>query len=438
MKKANLALPHLGAFESTKLMGSRSDILGTTRHIQQWHLDLSLLREAGISQLRYSAPWHRIERRPGVFDWRWMDQPMRFFESTGMDPIIDPLHHISFPDWLDQGFAHPEFPVLYERFVLAFQARYPFVKRYTIFNEPLPTTLFCSLTGMWYPHGTTDQEFVRMAINVGRAICRTSAAMRRANSGVRFIHVDTCEFHQAHDVASESWVEFANHRRFLMHDLVLGRIGTDHPLYLYLVENGADGDELRWFKDNPTPIDILGLDYYSHCEMEWKFSTVKRRPDIWKSPVHALGFASIAREYEQRFQLPIMLTETNLRGTICERLTWLKFMEEQCEMLLSTGSDLRGFCWYPSIDSTDWCHQCTKATRTVDPQGIWWLDRKRVHRHASELSQTYAQLAQGLLTSADIPAYRFSRSLQTKLRGHVKLMRHWTKWLDQRPRRIAA
>ena len=60
-------------------------------------------------------------------------------------------------------------------------------------------------------------------------------------------------------------------------------------------------------------------------------------------------------------------------------------MEEQTAAL-SEQADVRGFCWYPSIDSTDWCHVCARSTVTVDPQGIWYLDRDRYVRYPSELS----------------------------------------------------
>src|SRR5436305_1628176 len=100
--------PHLGAFESTKLGRSGTDILGTTHHIELWQPDLQMLHSASIRQLRYSVPWHRIEQEYGVFDFSWMDGPMQFMYDHGMDPILDPLHHVSFPDWLDQGFSNEE------------------------------------------------------------------------------------------------------------------------------------------------------------------------------------------------------------------------------------------------------------------------------------------------------------------------------------------
>jgi beta-glucosidase/6-phospho-beta-glucosidase/beta-galactosidase len=123
--------PHLGAFESTKLLGSGTDILGTTRHIERWQSDLEMLRSASLTELRYSVPWHRIERVPGTFDFSWFDLPMEYMRRHGMRPILDPIHHISFPDWLDDGFLNPRFPDLYSRFLAAVAQRYPWVRSYT-------------------------------------------------------------------------------------------------------------------------------------------------------------------------------------------------------------------------------------------------------------------------------------------------------------------
>src|SRR4051794_6996490 len=105
-------------------------------------------------------------------------------------------------------------------------------------------------------------------------------------------------------------------------------------------------------------------------------------------------------------------------------------MEEQCEVLAS-AVDFRGFCWYPSIDSMDWCHLCKMATGTVDPQGIWSLDDERWNRYANELSFYYVQLAKEQISAADLPAYRFSSEAAPYLAPFEKLMTHWTGWRDQ-------
>jgi beta-glucosidase len=435
MNKVELLRPeatysHVGAFESTKLIGSDTDILGTTRHIELWRSDLELLRSSSITRLRYSAPWHRIEREPGRFDFSWFDQPMTYMRDQGLTPILDPLHHVSFPDWLQGGFSNRDFPNLYTRFITQLARRYPWANLYTVFNEPLPTTLFCSYTGGWYPHQASDECFVRMSVNVARAICLASAALERECPKVQFIHIDTCEVHRPTDHESEQWSDFANARRFLLHDLILGRVCKSHVLYPYLERHGFTSDVMDWFAANRARIDILGLDYYIHSEIEWHWDQTLGRPNIsWpvKDPV---GFTAVALDYIDRYQVPVMLSETNLRGSYLDRLTWLKFMEEQCEAL-ADRTDFRGFCWYPSIDSTDWCHFCTKATGTVDPQGIWRLDPSRSTRHASELSDYYVRLAKGNVRSADLPAYSFTRETARNLGGYEKLMSHWTNWREQ-------
>ncbi len=413
---------HLGGFESTHIFGSGKDILGTTRHIEFWQQDLSLLLQAGISRLRYSIPWHRIEPRPAEFDWSWIDGPMEFMRHNGMQPIVDPLHHTSFPVWLSDGFLNPEFPGLYERFIDRISDRYGWVTQYTVVNEPLATTLFCSLTGMWYPHLASERNFVAMSLQVARCMCQCIGLLKRKNKEAQIVHVGTCEHHLAIDNLSAPWVSHANERRFLMLDLILGRLDANHPLRSYLKLHGAANDDLAWFLDHQESIDILGLDYYLHSEMEWFWCEEKQRPDIHPLCQHPLGFAAVAEQYMDRYQTPAMLTETNLRGTVPERITWLKFMEEQCEKLFLSGRDLRGFCWYPSIDTTDWSNACTKCTEIVDPQGIWTLDSERVIRHESELSRIYGALARREITSKDIPAHAFDPELENRLRSYFPLM----------------
>jgi len=414
--------PHLGGFESTHIFGRGQDILGTTRHIEFWQEDLNLLLQAGITSLRYSIPWHRIEAWAGEFDWSWIDGPMQFMKSAGMQPIVDPLHHTSFPTWLQDGFLHPEFPALYERFLNAVSDRYGWVTKYTIINEPLPTTLFCSYTGMWYPHRRSYHDFVSMTMQVAKAICMCGRMLKRKNDQIELVDVGTAEHHRATDTETRLWVEHANARRFLMVDLVLGRVDCDHPLYAYLVQHGATEDDLRWFRDHPTEIDTLGLDYYIHSEMEWFWNKHTKSPDIHPVNHSQRGFASIAEDYGDRYGLPLMLTETNIRGTVQERLSWLKFMEQQCERVALSGHEFRGFCWYPSIDSTDWANACTRCTKIVDPQGIWTLDSSRSTRHGSELSRVYGSLARGEITSRDIPAHEFGSELKRRLRGYLPMM----------------
>jgi beta-glucosidase/6-phospho-beta-glucosidase/beta-galactosidase len=327
---------------------------------------------------------------------------MEFMRSHNMAPILDPLHHTSFPAWLSDGFLHPEFPVLYVQFLRKLAQRYPWARHYTLFNEPLPTVLFCSYTGMWYPHLTSDRSFVAMLLQVGRAICLGFKALSDVIHP-HLVHVETCEHHQAVDELSANWARFLNMRRFLVTDLILGRVSHTHPLYLYLLNNGATEHDLDWFVGHRARIDVLGLDYYPHSELDWHCPCDKQTFHTSSRIDHPHGFASVAKDYITRFELPIMLAETNIVGSVAERISWLKLMEEQCERLVLSGVDLRGFCWYPSIDTTDWSNGCTKYTGQIDPQGIWSLREGSFERVDTELSDIYGRLARGEIKSSDIP-----------------------------------
>ncbi len=112
-------------------------------------------------------------------------------------------------------------------------------------------------------------------------------------------------------------------------------------------------------------------------------------------------------------------------------------MVEQCE-ILKARLDARqigfhGFCWYPFIDSTDWCSLVRRADGKIDPQGIYYLSHKCRQRNASELSEIYASLASGEISSRDIPAYNFQPRLARQLKGFLPLMSHW-QWRDSFPR----
>jgi beta-glucosidase/6-phospho-beta-glucosidase/beta-galactosidase len=417
----------LSGFESTHIFGSSTDVLETTGHLTRLQEDFALVRRCGLRELRYSAPWHRIERVRGQYDWQWMDEALTHLRASGVDPILDPLHHTSFPDWLEGGFANPEFPELYLKFVTAIAERYPWIWQYTVVNEPFVTTWFCGHEGKWYPFGTGDTTFVPMLMNVIEAIVSTSRMLVETLPEVRLVHVDAAEAHRAIDKESEPHAIRSNHLRFLVPDLVLGRVDKDHALYNYLIDNGARDEQLAKFRAEPARIDVMGLDYYSHCELEWCV-TGRVLPNTAPQ-----GLVPTALEYAERYRLPLMLTETNIRGFVSDRISWLKFMVEQCEEIErrigEMGLSFEGFCWYPFIDSTDWCSLVTKANCNIDPQGIYWLEKGTLRRNASELSEIFAALARGQITSKDIPAYRFRPPVDEALAALMPKMAHWN-WMD--------
>lgn len=410
----------LTGFESTYIPGSDTDVLTGTRHDTRWREDLRLVRDSGIRRLRYPIPWHRIERTRGQYDWSWTDAAFAELRALGLSPIADLVHHTSYPRWLGEGFLDPTFGPSYTAFCAAVAARYPWVREFTVFNEPLPTTLLCTEFGVWPPARRGADAFYRMAFAVARAICTATAAIRAEQPAARFIHVDTAEGHGAFDAASESFAAHLNRRRFLFHDLILGRVDADHPLWPSLRDHGGmTRDDLRWFRGHAARIDVLGLDYYAHCEHQF------HRDGAFCPSRAPRGFAALAREYHARYGLPLMLTETNIRGYVSDRISWLRYMVEECETLVAEGLPFEGFTWFPFIDSTDWDSLLRRANGHIDPVGLYFLQDDDLARHDSELTRLYGGLARGELASDDLPAYRFLPPVAEQLAGWEPRLRDW-------------
>ncbi len=403
----------MSGFESTYIFGSGSDVLDHTCHRHNWRADLDSVRESGVHTLRYPAPWHKIEAIRGRYDWQWMDGVMEHMHKIGLDPILDPLHHTSFPEWLQGGFLHPNFIESYRAFLNALAARYPWVRRYTPVNEPMLTALFCGRLGIWHPQGRKNSTFLRMLLNLGRVYAIVTEDLRRRNDQTEIIYIGTCEHHASLHPGSDRLVRFLNLRRFMMLDLLLREV--DPSLVPLFHRAGIEDSELEWFREHRTRIDVLGLDYYAHSEKEWTRGRVRH---VSEQP---RGFASVAQDYVARYRLPIMLGETNLRGLVTDRLMWLKIMAQQCEKLERQGVDIRGACWFPWVDSTDWDTLVTRVSNHVDPVGIYWLDERR-ERHSSELVRGFQELAQGRRTWRGLPSHDFQEPWRGRLDKHVEFL----------------
>ena len=405
------------------MFGHGTDVLDTTQHAVRYPDDLGLLVRDGIGRFRCCIPWHKVERIRGIYDWSWTDAYLSHVRSLGLSPIVDPLHHTSFPEWLENGFANPDFPIVYQDFVKAFAQRYPWVCDYTIINEPLATAVLSGFTGDWYPYWRERAGIVPIILGKAKAIGLITPMLERLVPGLRIVHVDTCERHHALDAPSRVHAVFANHLRFVVLDLILGRVDRAHPLWAMLTRHGLTRAEADWFREHPARVDVLGLDYYAHSELGWTVDGRSERFTAW-------GFQRVAREYVDRYRLPVMLTETNVRGRIEDRISWLKYMVEECEALAvdlgARGSALQGFCWYPYIDSTDWDTLVRVPNRSIDPQGIYYLSSD-FERQGSELSHLYARLVRGEIGAAELPAYPFEAAVLDG-RGVRKFLPHMSAW----------
>jgi len=343
-------------FEPTKLCGVDVDVLQTTEHDARYVQDLQLVKRLGITMLRVAVPWHRIEKQRGVFDWQWFDAYVEQLSALGIEPIFDPLHHCSFGPETD--FLDALFPMRYLQFIVQLLERYPHVTKYTLVNEPTVTAHFSCGSGIWPPHVSGKyKEAMRNLLDV----FTTGSALLRYNKKEHW-YVDACN-------------PARNPERFTFLDKLL-KAGVT--------------------------IDVLGLDYYPHCDDMHRPTT----------------FYSIAKEYYERYKLPIALTETNIRGFVQDRQTWFVYMYKQC-LQLEQEVPFRGFCWYPFIDSRDWASLLQRHEGHLDPVGIIWLDADN-NRHENEFSNNIKLLNSGQITIADVPTYAYQPPLNQTLKNFIQ------------------
>lgn len=411
----------IGAFESTYLPRHDRDIFESTAHDVQWKQDLDLLAGCGVTRLRYPVRWHRVEADEGVFNWQDTDKVLLYLGDHGFRPIVDLVHHTSYPRWLEGGFADPRFRTAYLRYTEEFARRYPWIQEYTLFNEPFSTLFLTGHEAIWPPYHQGLDNFVAQILNVLPAVAEASRAYADLLPDAKHVWVDTCEHHTGEGAGGSAYASMANERRFLVLDSFLGKHGgrgydPDGPMAGPLREAG--GEKLQELE--PGRIDVLGLDYYAHCQ--WHFDDKGGSPNT----PYPLPLAQQVYLYWDRYRLPCLLTETNIRGRTSDRATWFKYVLEQCERAQAMGVPLDGLCWFPVIDSTDWASLLFRNDGHIDPVGIFWLDQE-LARQPSVMSETYAKAAAGT-PAGELPAYTLGEPVATWLRGYQKQMSHW-KWI---------
>jgi glycosyltransferase involved in cell wall biosynthesis/beta-glucosidase/6-phospho-beta-glucosidase/beta-galactosidase len=400
-------------FESTYQPAAGVDALDVTAHSEHWEEDLQHVLRSGVRHLRYPLRWQRIEREPGQFDWDETDRVLGRLQECGTVPVVDLVHHTTYPDWLSDGFRGPDFGPAFVRYAEQVATRYPWLPAYTLFNEPFATLFLAGHEALWPPYDRGLPGLRRLLGSVLPALVEASRRWRELLPHAHHVWVDTAERHSGAGPGKEH-AKLANDRRHVVLDLVLGHdLDTERPFLGRLVQDeGASLLELP-----PLTVDVLGLDYYSHSE--WFYDEGGSHAP---SPCPA-GLAAVVQEYSDRYQLPLMLSETNVRGTPSDRTSWLRYSLEQYELALSHGVPLHGYCWFPQVDSADWDSLLARCAGRPDPVGVLSLEADGSRRRTA-FTTAWEAAAAGLPTQ-ELPAVRFQPPCDVQLAGFLPALQHW-------------
>ena len=193
----------------------RIDQLEETGHYTHWHRDLELVREIGLTFVRYGPPLHLTNPQEGKFDWSFLDQVLPAMQKLNIVPIID-LCHFGVPDWLE-NFQNERLPEALAAYGKAFAERYPWVKFYTPVNEMYVTARMSALDGVWNEQLRSDRAYVTATRNLAKASVLMMAAILNIRADAIFVNSESSEFHQpcCPDEDIQRKADFENQRRFI-------------------------------------------------------------------------------------------------------------------------------------------------------------------------------------------------------------------------------
>jgi beta-glucosidase/6-phospho-beta-glucosidase/beta-galactosidase len=348
---------------------TRVDQMDACGHYDQWRTDFDCVEEIGIQFLRYGPPLHTTFRAPGLYDWEFADVTLADLKRRNITPLID-LCHFGVPDWIG-NFQNPDFPQLFATYAAAFAERYPWVQLYTPVNEMFICAVFSAKYGWWNEQATDDRSFVTALKHIVKANVLAMIEILKRRPDAIFVQSESSEYFHADSPAAIGPAEFNNARRFLSLDLNYGR-RVESEMYEYLLDNGMTRDEYHFFLTHRLKQHcILGNDYYMTNEHR-VFADGHT-----ESSGEVFGYSEITRQYYERYHLPVMHTETNLRqgpkGD--EAVHWLWKEWANVLRIRNVGIPTVGFTWYSLTDQVDWDTALREQNGNVNPLGLFDLDR---------------------------------------------------------------
>ncbi|WP_114853141.1 family 1 glycosylhydrolase [Brachybacterium sp. YJGR34] len=377
-----------------------------TEHYTHVDEDLAKVAEVGADMLRWGVPWYRVSPEPGRWDWEWTDRAIDRFGEVGVRPVIDLLHYGT-PQWMDGEFAHPDFASRFSEFATTFAERYADrVTDYTPVNEPMIHAQFSGEIAYWPPYLSGDDGLVRMitALTAGFVGAQHGIA-EVLGSRATFVHVEA-SLRLAGDLEGEhrELVDHLRDRRYIVEDLVTGRVGDGHPLLEFLQRHGMPDSLLSELVEKPALPDVMGVNYYPQHSTRL-FRDGEHHTGGFHDPAPTqndgvAGLEDLLVTYEERYGAPVALTETCVEGTVEERIAWMDASLAAIHALREAGHQIVAYTWWPLFDMYEWTYRHATGPRAESqlPMGLFDLveSDSGLLRRRNPVADAFVRHARGL------------------------------------------
>jgi beta-glucosidase/6-phospho-beta-glucosidase/beta-galactosidase len=344
----------------------RIDEMDSCGHYQNWKQDFDLVKNIGVSHLRYGPPYYKTHTGPGTYDWSFADDSLHLLRKLDIRPIAD-LCHFGVPDWIG-NFQNPDFPKYFAEYAEAFARRYPWIVWYTPVNEIFITATFSAQYGWWNERLASDKSFVTAVKHLCQANTLAMRAILKVQPKAVFVQSESSEYYHPHAPDCMDYANFLNEKRFIALDLTYGH-SVNANMYEYLMDNGMTRAEYHWFRDNEVKaFCIMGTDYYVSNEH------LVQHDGTFKCAGEIFGYYVITSQYYHRYRLPVMHTETNVYDQNKAK-NWLYKEWSNLFRLRKDGIPIIGFTWYSLTDQKDWDTQLRENNGNTNSCGLYDLNR---------------------------------------------------------------
>ena len=315
--------------------GRRLDLVSSTCHDRFVARDYRSLLNLRIRTVREGLRWHLIEPEPAVRDFSSALPMVRAAQECGIQIIWD-LFHFGWPDHLDV--FSPESPAALGDLAFDFMRLLKKEMSGALFIAPVNEISFVSWAGgdTAYLNPFAKGRGAELKRQLVRGAILASQAVRSEYPEALLVSPEPA-IHIVGDPGRPKDVENAEAYRQAMFEAWDMLAGRAQP------ELGGREEYLQ----------ILGVNYYDRNQW-WNFGETICRNDPHYRPFH-----HILIEISQRYQRPLMISETGTENK--DRPAWFAYVAQEVRQAIAAGVPMHGICLYPILNHPGWdddrhCH----------------------------------------------------------------------------------
>ena len=365
----------------------------TCDHYHRYPEDVDWMRKLNQNGYRMGIEWSRLQACAyGPLDptelARYIDVIDRL-RAAGITPMIV-LHHFSNPPWINElgGWTNaatiPAFVDYVGKLVVALKDR---VYLWNTFNEPDTYACVAYLLGGFPPQRKWSLGRFRKVIgNMARAHVKVSRIIRREGVGATGRKPEVG--------IAKNWTYFEAYKKYSLWDRTTA--AACHYTFNQFVLDAFLGG---WRRKAST---YVGLNYYGRV----RFHHFRAMIPASGAPIKQLadfgfvcddmverypaGFGKVLRQFQQRFRLPMYITEHGAASSNEEfRIRDLTSHLEVLHGAMAEGVEVRGFFYWSLMDNFEWQFGYTKKFGLL---AVDFADKK-LPRTPKPLAEVYARIA---------------------------------------------